>query len=111
MAELPIKEAAEHERQLVAEFQTELEKIWQKAKDLEDIGAGSRAVAEYERAVAEASKKAGDMPNLIPLQRLKLSATEKRDQAKEKWVGVPTLILAHKGQELVDRYETLEEQG
>ena len=110
-AELPARETAERERRLVEDFQDELDNIWQRAQELEEIGAGSRAVAEYERAVTEAAKKAGDFPAVILLQRLKLAAIEKRDRAKDKWVGTPTLILARKGQDLVDRYKTLKQQG
>ncbi|MBN1993907.1 MAG: hypothetical protein JW953_14500 [Anaerolineae bacterium] len=110
-AELPVKEAAERERRLIEEVQQGLEQIWQRAREFEDVGAGSRAVAEYERALTEISKKAGDAPHVIPLQRLKLTAAEKRDQAKDKWVGTPTLILARKGQELVDRYEAIKQRG
>ena len=109
--ELPVKEAAEREHRLVEEFREALEDIWQQARDLEEIGAGSRAVAEYERAVTEAQKMAGNNPETIPLQHLKSQATTRRDNAKEKWVGTPTLVLAQKGQDLVDRYEMLGAQG
>ena len=110
-AELPARENTERERRMVEDFQQELERLWQRAGELEEMGAGSRAVAEYERALLEAAKKVGDAPGLIPLQHLKLTAAERRDRAKDKWVGTPTLILARKGQELVDRYETLKQQG
>jgi len=109
--ELPAKEAAEREHRLVEACQQELEKIWQRARELEEIGAGTRAVAEYERALTEASKNAGDAPKVIPLQHLKLKAAEKRDLAKDKWVGTPTLILARKGLELVERYELFQQKG
>ncbi len=110
-AELASKESAEREHQLVEDFRNSLEKIWLRAEELEGIGAGSRAVAEYERALVETSKQAGDHHAIIPLQHLKSLAAEKRDHAKEKWVGTPTLILAQKGHELVERYETLYQQG
>jgi len=110
-AELPTREAAERERRLVDEFQQELEGIWQRARELEESGAGSRAVAEYEQALVEASKKVGDAPTVISFQHLKLMAAEKRDQAKDRWVGTPTLILTRKGEELIDRYEALKQQG
>jgi hypothetical protein len=109
--ELHSKEAAERERRLIEEVQEELEKVWQQADALARNGAGSQALAEYERAIVEASKKVSDAPTVIPLQRLKLIAIEKRDRAKEKWEGVPTLISAHQGTELIDYYEILKSQG
>ncbi len=109
--ELQAKEAAEREHRLVNEVQQELEGIWQKARELEKIGDGSEALVEYEQAVVEASIKAGDAPDIIPLQRFKLMAIEKRDQCQEKWEEIPSLILAGKGLDLVERYEMLKTQG
>jgi len=110
-AELPAKEAAERERRLVEDFQRELDKIWKSARKSEDAAEGTRAVEEYERALAEASKKAGNSPDSIPLQRLKKEAAAKRDRAKDKWIGIPTLIADQKGRELVERYEALQDEG
>jgi len=110
-AELPAKERAERERRLVENFRRELDNIWQLALGFEDIGSGNRAVDEYQRALDEASKKAGDNPDSIPLQRLKKDASEKRDRAKEKWIGTPTLIMDRRGKELVERYESLKDSG
>jgi tetratricopeptide (TPR) repeat protein len=109
--ELPGREAAERERRMIAEFEQELESIWKQAQQLEEIGAGSRALEAYERAVVEAAKKAGDAPAVIPFQRLKLAAVEKRDRAKDKWEGIPTLIFTRKGLELIERYESLKRAG
>lgn len=110
-AELQAKEAAERERRLVAEFQQELDKIWNQAQVLEWGGAGSAALAEYERALVETVKKAGETPQVIPLQRLKLIAGEKRDRAQKLWVELPALISARQGQALIDFYEALKNQG
>lgn len=108
--ELRAKETVERERRLIAESQQELEQIWQQAYELAKNGVGSRALAEYERAIEEASKKAGDAPGIIPLQRLKLIAIEKRDQARETWETLPALIRAGKSAELLDYYEKLKNQ-
>ncbi|GAB4428119.1 MAG: hypothetical protein Fur0044_25900 [Anaerolineae bacterium] len=110
-AELQAKEAAERERRLVAEFQQELDKIWGQAQALERAGVGSAALAEYERALVETIKKVGETPQVIPLQRLKLIATEKRDRAQKLWVELPALISARQGQALLDFYEALKSQG
>lgn len=110
-AELQAKEAAERERRLVAEFQGELDRIWGQAQALERAGAGSAALAEYERALVETVKKAGDTPQVIPLQRLKLTAAEKRDRAQKLWVELPALISARQGQALIDLYEDMQSQG
>ena len=83
--ELSVRETAERERRLVQDFQEELQEIWQQARHLETKGQGSDAIAEYERALVEASKKVADAPEIIPLQRLKLAATGKLSRAKEKW--------------------------
>lgn len=109
--ELPIKEAAERERHLVEGVERKLTRIWDNARDLEEIGAGRRIIDEYEQALLEASKAAGDTPASIPLQKLKAEAQKRRDTAKEKWEGTPTLILDQKGQELVERFKALKAQG
>lgn len=110
-AELPAKEAAEQERRQVQELRRELVKIWQKAQGLEEAGASTRAVEAYEQALREASKAAGNAPDSIPWQRLKQEAQQKRNRAKEKWEGTPTLILDQKGRKLVARYQTLKREG
>lgn len=110
-AELPNRETAERERISVGEFERQLEQIWKKAREFEDTFAGTQAVQEYEKALTEASKKAGDNPDSIPLQHLKREALERRNRAKDKWVGTPTLIADRKGKELVERYESLKADG
>lgn len=110
-AELPARETAERERQLVVEFEQELQAIWQQAGQLEAAGNGSGALAEFERALIEATKKAADAPNVIPLQRLKLTAAEKRNHARDKWEGIPALIRARKGAELVEYFQALKRNG
>ncbi len=105
--ELQAKEAAERERRLVREIQKVLEEIWQQGHQLEQAGDGPATLAKYEQGTIEASKKAGDAPEVIPLQRLKLTAVEKHNLAKEKWEKTLQLVLESKGAELVEHFQTL----
>ena len=111
MQELPNKEEAERERRLVEGFRIEIEKIWQKAKEYENQGAGSLAVEEYDRAVKEALIKAGNSQNSPLLIGLRTEAQKKRNRAKEIWEGTPTLVLDKQGKELIERYERLRQEN
>jgi len=109
--QLPDREAADRERQAAQGIRREIEKLWKQAKELEDTAAGARAVEMYEQALTTASKAAGDSPKSIPLNQLKREAQKRRNRAKETWIGVPTIVADKKGQDLVDRYETLKRDG
>ncbi len=106
-ADLPEKEAAEQERREVESFRRDLEKIWAKAQQYEEEGAGTNAIDEYEKALFEAKKMLGNFPDSPRWIGIHIEATKRRDKAVEIWEGTRTLIIEERGKELIGRYEAL----